>query len=102
MLLAGANWTGAAVDPDTGVLYVPSGSGGTIKGLSVPAAAAHPRNVRESSDATLNYVRDGGRPPGPRDLPLFKPPYGRITAIDLNKGEVLWQQANGIGPERVR
>jgi quinoprotein glucose dehydrogenase len=31
-------------------------------------------------------------------LPLFKPPYSRITAIDLNRGEILWQVANGEGP----
>ena len=98
----GANWSGAAVDPDTGILYVPSATSPSIAGLGVPASAAHPRNVRESSGATLNYVRELRRPPGPRDLPLFKPPYGRITAIDLNKGEILWQRPNGIGPESVR
>ena len=31
-------------------------------------------------------------------LPLLKPPYGRITAIDLNKGEIVWAVANGNGP----
>ena len=35
---------------------------------------------------------------GPRGLPLFKPPYGRITAIDLNRGEHRWMVANGDGP----
>ena len=35
---------------------------------------------------------------GPRELPLFKPPYGRLVAIDLNKGEILWSKANGDGP----
>lgn len=29
---------------------------------------------------------------------LFKPPYGRITAIDMNKGEIAWQVPNGVGP----
>ena len=37
-------------------------------------------------------------PAGPRGLPLFKPPYGRISAIDMNAGEILWQVANGDGP----
>jgi len=37
-------------------------------------------------------------PAGPRGLPLFKPPYGRITALDMNKGEIRWQVANGDGP----
>jgi quinoprotein glucose dehydrogenase len=35
---------------------------------------------------------------GPQGLPLFKPPYGRITAIDMNRGEIVWQVPNGIGP----
>ena len=35
---------------------------------------------------------------GPRGLPLFKPPYGRITAYDMNAGEIAWQVANGEGP----
>jgi quinoprotein glucose dehydrogenase len=35
---------------------------------------------------------------GPRGLPLFKPPYGRITAIDLNKGADVWMKPLGRGP----
>jgi quinoprotein glucose dehydrogenase len=35
-------------------------------------------------------------------LPLLKPPYGRITAIDLNKGELVWQIAHGETPDSVR
>jgi quinoprotein glucose dehydrogenase len=44
-------------------------------------------------------MRSTGNLMGPRGLPTpFKPPYGRLTAIDLNKGEILWQIANGDGP----
>jgi quinoprotein glucose dehydrogenase len=39
-----------------------------------------------------------GAPAGPEGLQLFKPPYGRVTAIDLNTGEHLWMQASGEGP----
>jgi quinoprotein glucose dehydrogenase len=35
-------------------------------------------------------------------LPLVKPPYGRITAIDMNKGEILWQIAHGETPDNIR
>jgi quinoprotein glucose dehydrogenase len=35
---------------------------------------------------------------GPQGLPLFKPPYGRITAYDMHEGEIEWQVANGNGP----
>jgi quinoprotein glucose dehydrogenase len=43
------------------------------------------------------------RPPdGPQGLPLVRPPYGRITAIDLNSGGIVWQQPNGPGAQRIR
>ncbi len=35
-------------------------------------------------------------------LPLVKPPYGRITRIDLNKGEIVWQIAHGETPDNIR
>jgi quinoprotein glucose dehydrogenase len=35
-------------------------------------------------------------------LPLIKPPYGRITAIDLNKGEIVWQIAHGDTPDNIK
>jgi quinoprotein glucose dehydrogenase len=38
---------------------------------------------------------------GPQGLPLIKPPYGRITAIDLNSGDHLWMAANGEAPEWI-
>jgi quinoprotein glucose dehydrogenase len=41
-------------------------------------------------------------PGGPDGLPLFKGPYGRITAIDLNRGEIVWQRANGGGSPAIR
>ena len=37
-----------------------------------------------------------------RGLPIFKPPYGRISAIDLDKGEILWQIAHGATPDNIR
>jgi quinoprotein glucose dehydrogenase len=48
----------------------------------------------------------GGEGLGPgltvQGLPVVKPPYGSITAIDLNKGEILWHIANGDTPENIR
>ena len=43
-------------------------------------------------------IRGAAGPPGPQGLPLIKPPYGVVTAIDLNKGEIAWQVAHGNGP----
>ena len=37
-----------------------------------------------------------------QELPLFKPPYGQISAIDMNKGEILWQIPHGDTPDVVR
>jgi len=53
-----------------------------------------------SPTATLDYVlgKSGDYIDGPRGLPLFKPPWSRITAIDLNTGEHRWMVPNGEGP----
>jgi quinoprotein glucose dehydrogenase len=89
----GANWNGAAVDPETGVLYVPSTTQPIIPAL-----------VELGPDrSNLRYSRGRMQPPGgPDGLPLFKGPYGRITAIDLNRGEIVWQRANGRGSPATR
>ena len=100
--IGGANWHGAAVDPETGILYVPSMTSPSVSGLAPPEGSPNPRNVLEAPWATLDYVRDVTRPRGPEGLPLLKPPWGRITAIDLNRGEIVWQRANGPGPAAVR
>jgi quinoprotein glucose dehydrogenase len=87
--VGGADWQGGAFDPETGVLYVQSITGPFIADI----VKGDPR----TSD--LNYL-SGTRAwtPGPQGLPLLKPPYGRITAIDLNKGDLVWTVANGEGP----
>ena len=47
----------------------------------------------------MRLVRERFNPvPGPQGLPPFKPPYGRLTAIDLNSGDISWQVPNGEGP----
>jgi len=85
----GADVQGAAFDPETNYLFVPS--------ITSPFVADV---VEGNPDRTnLRYVK-GTRLwiGGPRGLPLFKPPYGRITAIDMNTGEIAWQVPNGNGP----
>ncbi len=84
----GTNWPGAAFDPETATLYVPSSHTPVVAAL-VPSP--------EGSDT--GYTRERYQPlTGPQGLPLFKPPYGRLVAIDLNKGEIKWTVANGDGP----
>ena len=85
----GADWGGAAFDPETGILYVPSTHMPDIVGL------VH----SENTESNMPWVkRQWAKMLGPQGLPdPFKPPYARLTAIDLNKGEILWQVANGDG-----
>ena len=85
----GADVQGAAFDPETGILYVPS--------ITSPFVA----DIIEGNPDRTNLAFIKGRRQwigGPRGLPLFKPPYGRITAIDMNTGEILWMVPNGHGP----
>ena len=81
----GANWPGAAFDPETGILYVPSMNQPSVMIVTKPDPAR----------SNFRYTRGRARVHGPRGLPLMKPPYGRITAIDLNKGEHVWEVVNG-------
>lgn len=83
---------GATVDPETGVLYVAS-----IGGFSRLALEHNPDR------SEMRYVSTGaGGIAGPRGLPLLKPPYGRITAIDLDTGDHLWWIPNGDTPDNVK
>jgi quinoprotein glucose dehydrogenase len=87
----GANWSGAAVDPETGLLYVPSRNAMSIMRLEEP-----PRNLK----TTLRYLEvrgSGSSPTMPQGLPLFKPPYSRMTAIDMNTGAHAWMVPLGDG-----
>jgi quinoprotein glucose dehydrogenase len=81
----GANWPGVGVDPETGILYVPS--------MNRPTALM----LRKGDPARTNfrYTRGFALVEGPRGLPLFKPPYTQITAIDLTTGDHLWRVTNG-------
>ena len=97
----GANWQGGSFDPETGIMYIFSNTQVSALGL-VPGA--------ERSD--MDYIL--GQAPNPENpkaaavpvtvqgLPLIKPPYGRITALDLNKGDLVWQIAHGETPDNIR
>ena len=85
----GADVQGAAFDPETGYLYIPSITAPFVADL-VPG---------DPTVTDLAYVKGGRRwIAGPQGLPLFKPPYGRITAIDMNTGDHVWMVPNGDGP----
>ena len=86
----GADVQGAAFDPETGYLYIPSITSPFVADL-----------LPGDQDVTnLTYTKGARRwIGGPQGLPLFKPPYGRITAIDMNTGEHVWMVPNGDGPK---
>ena len=100
----GASWGGAAVDPETGMLYVPSRNIHSVMRFREP---------EPEDEATLRYLLsrgsavflEGGNarraPRMPEGLPLWKPPYSRMTAIDMNTGAHAWMTPTGDG-DRIR
>jgi len=119
LVIRAGNWQGGTVDPESGIMYVPSAENlnvmalrpdaergyinGDVDNASRPAPAAPqsaaPRTDSPAPPAVAPIVGDGL---GPEGLPLIKPPYGRITAIDLNSGEHVWMIPNGETPESIR
>lgn len=89
----GSNWQGAALDPETGILYVPSTTSlGYWRAVEADATRSNLRYISSfSAGGGPNLGKLGG-------LSLVKPPYSRITAIDLNTGDHLWMTPHGDGP----
>ncbi len=115
--LGGANWPGGSYDPETHILYVFSQSGIATLGL-IPSPNPNFSDmeyVQGTAGLTPRLGRPMGAAPVPapglgeaepnlnvQGLPLLKPPYGRITAFNLDKGEIVWQIAHGETPDVVR
>jgi quinoprotein glucose dehydrogenase len=128
----GANWQGGSFDPETGMLYVFSNtsigafgivkqpdpnrtmsytsgrataSGGPPAGRGAAAGGgrgAAPAGATPGAGRGAGDDEGGGGGLNVRGLPLVKPPYGRITALDLNAGELKWQIAHGETPDNIR
>ena len=94
----GTNWPGASYDPETGIMYLYSYTQVVSLGL-----------VNDPEQSDMNFIR-GRAPEIPaaeasltiEGIPIIKPPWGRITAIDLNQGEILWQVPHGETPDNIR
>ncbi|MCB1650201.1 MAG: hypothetical protein KDI25_11745, partial [Pseudomonadales bacterium] len=105
----GSNITGpAAADPETGIIYLTSQSACAAHTL-VPGDEADLRYMTDNGTTTTGVTparyangAGGGAPRGPNGLPLMKPPYSRITAIDLNTGDHLWMIPIGETPDRIK
>jgi quinoprotein glucose dehydrogenase len=103
----GANWQGGSFDPETKRFYIFTNVAITSLSLTQP----------ENNSSDMLYVRGIARNPDPtakpagpggggglavRGLPLMKPPYATITAIDMNKGEQMWRIAHGDTPDNIK
>jgi quinoprotein glucose dehydrogenase len=128
----GSNWQGGSYDPETGVLYVASASTIVSKAVVPPypgqsemayiegnavtgprttggsgSAAGGGRSEFRPAERRVLTPDDPSRGPpklalSVQGLPLLKPPYGRITAIDMKRGEILWQVAHGETPDDIK
>jgi quinoprotein glucose dehydrogenase len=120
---AGTNWYGGSYDPETHMVYVfSSGNIGSYGLVPTPNPKMSEMEYIQGNAETgarttggAGSVAGGGRTGEAaagegvgvaaltvRGLPLGKPPYGRISAIDLNQGEIRWQIAHGETPDSVR
>jgi len=94
----GANWGGAAFDPESGYLFVRAANVVGLNRLakndgSDPLVAVDYSNMFARGGETINL---------PGGLPLVSPPYAVLTAIDLNRGDIAWKVPLGEGSQAVR
>jgi quinoprotein glucose dehydrogenase len=100
MVMGGSNWPGGAYDPESHIVYVTASVG--VNSMTIcryPEGSVMSHGVCTGPDAG---AFGGLRNISVQGLPLLKPPYGTIAAIDLTKGEVLWEIPNGDTPEAIK
>ena len=97
----GANWESGAADPETGFVYVGSITDPRIVQLS-PNSSPTPTPGVNNACCDSDYTMGGTAPQLPNGLRLMQPPYGRITAYDMNKGIIAWQIPNGDTPPGIK
>ena len=111
---AATNWPGGAYDPETHILYVHSQSAVATLGLVPPPAGSAPdvryhqgtvlAGARRSGGSGSSSAAEGGAVTALtiQGLPLVKPPYGQINAINLDTGDIIWQVAHGETPDNIK
>jgi quinoprotein glucose dehydrogenase len=100
----GTVWGGGSYDPESHVLYIYSRRFPVALGLVKPDPTKNDLDFIQGN-ALTGPRTDGGEGGGGlaiQGLPIVKPPYGSISAISLDKGEILWQIAHGDTPDYVR
>ena len=123
----GANWQGGSLDPETNILYIFSNTNVTALPLAPPDptrsdmlfARGQAQNPAAPPAPGAGPGLASGAPPPTgaaggaaaaaaaapltvQGLPLIKPPYGRITALDINQGDLVWQVAHGDTPDNIK
>jgi glucose dehydrogenase len=93
----GANWGGAAFDPETGYLFVRATRGVGLNRIGKNDGSDPLVDVPYS-----NRFAGGGEEASVDGLPLTSPPYAVLTAVDLNKGEIAWKVPLGEGSPAIR
>jgi quinoprotein glucose dehydrogenase len=95
----GANWGGAAFDAASGYLFVRAQNG-----ISNSAVGKNDGSDKFVDVEYSNQFGGRGNATGNRlsGIPLIRPPYATLTAIDLNKGEIAWQKPVGEGSPAIR
>ncbi len=123
----GTNWPGASFDPETHIVYAYACNAclTPISLVPSPKEVSDQAYVMGTAGQAVRIARGPGEnagadsPPPPKNegpsafaaafrrlsvdgLPLIKPPYGTISAINLDKGEIVWQVAHGDTPDNIR
>lgn len=90
-------------DPETGMLYVTTERSCRAENV-VPGTKMDEPDDPKTTGATISQwvVANRGDLRGPEGLPIWKPPYSRIVAIDMNTGEHAWEIPNGDTPDRIK
>ncbi len=95
-VIGGANWGGGAFDPESAMLYVKTTSNNAAI-LRLAAPDRSPSNPR-ADEVDADYINRAPNATFMDGLPLLKPPYGHLTAINLNRGEIAWRVPIGDTP----
>ncbi len=91
-VLGGTNWEGGALDPETGMLYIGSWTNPSVLALQ-----------KAPGESDMDFVGGGGGvQTRVKGLPILKPPYSRVTAVDLNTGDTKWTAVNGDTPPEIK
>ena len=126
----GTNWPGASFDPETHIVYAQAANSGVgAFSLRTPPpgfsdlryiSGREGTEFREALGPGFGTAADSplaGRPPEPPPppaagpvvpplnvdgLPIVKPPYGVLSAINLDRGDLMWQVPHGETPDNIR